>query len=59
MEFTFPASQININKMNNTDPSKKPEVLVKDKQSLLLIRHAPCYSYIQSSPVKVFAVTEE
>jgi hypothetical protein len=28
------------------------------KQFLLLIRHPPYYSYIQASPVKVFAVME-
>ena len=26
---------------------------------LLLIRHPPCYSYIQSSPVKILTVIEE
>jgi hypothetical protein len=31
-------------------------VLVKGKQFLLLIRHPPCYTYIQSSPVQVFAM---
>jgi hypothetical protein len=34
-------------------------VLAKGKQFLLLIRHSPCYSHIQSSPVKVFAVVVE
>jgi len=34
-------------------------MLVKDKEFLLLIRHIPCYSYIQSSLVKVLAVIEE
>ena len=29
-----------------------PQVLAKGKQFLLLIRHPPCYSYIQSSQVK-------
>ena len=32
--------------------------LAKSKQFLLLIRHLPCYSYIQSSPVKVLWVIE-
>jgi hypothetical protein len=43
-------------------PHQKPEwtqVLAKSKQFLLLISHLPCYSYIQSSPVKVLAVIEE
>ena len=35
------------------------QVLAKGKQFLLLIRHPPCYSYIQSSPVKVLAVRKE
>jgi hypothetical protein len=34
-------------------------VLVKGKQFVFLIRHPPCYSYIQSSLVKVLAVIEE
>jgi hypothetical protein len=34
-------------------------MLAKGKQVVLLIRHPPCYSYIQSSPVKVLAVIEE
>jgi hypothetical protein len=35
------------------------QVLTKGKPLLLLIRHPPCYSYIQLSPVKLFAVIEE
>ena len=31
------------------------QVLAKSKQFMLLIRHLSCYSYIQSSPVNVFA----
>ena len=34
-------------------------MLTKGKQFLLLIRHLSCYSYIQSSPVKILAVIEE
>jgi len=34
-------------------------VLAKGKQFLLLIRHPPGYSYIQSSPVKVLELIEE
>jgi hypothetical protein len=34
-------------------------MLVKGKLLLLLIRHPPCYSYLQSSPVKVLTVIEE
>ena len=49
--------------MSNTNPIKKKQmwtqVLVKGKQFLLLTRHSPCYSYKQSSPVKVLAVIEE
>jgi len=46
--------------MRNTDSTKKTEVVLpKGKQFLLLIRHPPCYSYIQSSPVKVLTVIEE
>jgi hypothetical protein len=43
----------------NTDPPKtgsETRVLVKGKQFLLLIRHSPCYTYIQSSSVQVFAM---
>ena len=32
------------------------QVIAKDKQLLLLIRHSPFYSYLQSSPVIVMAV---
>jgi hypothetical protein len=49
-------------KMSNTDPSKNQSwthMLKKGKQFLLLIRHPPCYSYIQSISVKVLAVIEE
>jgi hypothetical protein len=44
-----------------TQPEERDwtQMLVTDKQFLLLIRHRPCYSYIQSSPVKVLAVIEE
>jgi len=35
------------------------KVFAKSKHLLLLIRHTPCYLYIQSSPIKVFAVIEE
>jgi len=28
-------------------------MLARDKQFLLLIRHPPCYSFIQSGPVKI------
>jgi hypothetical protein len=38
-----------------TDPTEKPwwtRELAKGKQFLLLIRHPPCYSYIQSIPVR-------
>jgi hypothetical protein len=48
--------------MSKTDLIKNQgqiQVLAKDKQLLLLIRHSPCYSYLQSSPVKVLAVIEE
>jgi hypothetical protein len=48
--------------MRNTDPLKNwacNEVLGKGKLFLLLIRHPPCYSFIQSSLVKVLAVIEE
>jgi hypothetical protein len=31
----------------------------KVKQFLLLIKHPPCYSYIQSGPVKILSVIEE
>jgi hypothetical protein len=41
--------------MSNTDSTKKL-VLAKVKQFLFLIRHPSCYSYIQSSPVKVLVV---
>jgi hypothetical protein len=32
--------------------------VISGKQFLLLIRHPPYYSYLQASPVKVFAVME-
>jgi hypothetical protein len=35
------------------------QVLVNGKQFLLLRRHSPCYSYIQSSSVKVLTVIEK
>ena len=35
------------------------QVLAKGRQFLLLIKHPPCYSYIQSSPVNVLVVIEE
>ena len=48
------------NKISNTDHTIKPlEVLAKGKPFLLLIRHPSCYSYIQSSPLKILAVIEE
>ena len=34
-------------------------MLAKGKPFLFLIRHPPCYSYIQSSLEKVLAVIEE
>ena len=34
-------------------------MLAKDKQLLLLIRHSPFYSYLQSSPVIVMVVIKE
>jgi hypothetical protein len=34
-------------------------MLAKGKRFLLLIRHPLCYSYIQSSPVKVLAIIKE
>ena len=34
-------------------------MLAKGEQSLFLIRYMPCYSYTQSSPVKVLAVIED
>ena len=39
-------------------PHQKPE-MNSVAQFLLLIRHPPCYSYIQSSSVKFLAVIEE
>jgi len=53
---------------NTTHKTKMPDhtknrgwthVLAKGKQFLFLIRHPPCYSYIQSIPIKVLAVIEE
>ena len=43
-------------------PPKKPVVnsgVREGKQFLLLIRYPSCYSYIQSSPVRILAVIEE
>jgi hypothetical protein len=37
--------------MKSTDPTKNrgwTQVLTKSKQFLLLVRHLPCFSYIQS-----------
>jgi hypothetical protein len=52
-----------LKKRRNTDSTKKnrgwTQVLVKGKQFLLLIRHPLCYSYRQSTPVKVLTVIEE
>jgi hypothetical protein len=48
-------AKITTQKTKNTDLTKcrgSPQVLAKGKQFLLLIRHPPCYSYIQSSQVK-------
>jgi hypothetical protein len=42
--------------MSITEPTKKPRVnswIGKGNQFLFHRRHPPCYSYIQSSPVKV------
>ena len=38
---------------------KWTQMLAKFEQFLLLIRHPPCYLYIQSSTVQVLAVIEE
>jgi hypothetical protein len=45
--------------MSNTNPTKIPGMNSKGEQFLLFRRHPPCYSYMQSSPVKVLAVIEE
>jgi hypothetical protein len=45
--------------MSNRNLTKIPGMNSKGKQFLLLRRHPPCYSYIQSSLVKVLAVIEE
>jgi hypothetical protein len=48
--------------MGNTDTTKKRGEIRcsrKNKQLLLLIRHSPFYSYLQSSPVIVMAVIKE
>jgi hypothetical protein len=37
----------------------RTHVLANNKKFLLLIRHPPCYSYIQTSPVKFLAVIEQ
>jgi len=45
-------------KMSNTDYIRNrgwTQVLVNDKQFHVLIKHPPCYSYIQSKPVKELA----
>jgi hypothetical protein len=46
-----------LKRWTTRNPSKTR--LAKSKQSLFLIRHRPCYSYIQSSPVKVLAMVAE
>ena len=50
-------------KMSNKDPTGELRMRTlgsrRDKQFLLLITHPLCYSYIQPSPVKVFALIEE
>ena len=45
-------------KMGNTDHTKKHWGELR-RSRRLLIRHPPCYSYIQSSMIKVLAVIEE
>jgi hypothetical protein len=49
--------------MSNRDPTGGLRMRTlgsrRDKQFLLLITHPLCYSYIQPSPVKVFALIEE
>jgi len=44
--------------MCNTDPTKIPGENSGARKFPLLIRHPPCYSYIQTSPVKFLAVIE-
>jgi len=51
-----------IKKMCNMDPAKNRgwiQVLAKGKQFLLHIKHMPCYSYIQSNPLKVLTAIGE
>jgi hypothetical protein len=43
-------------KMSNTDPTKN-QILAKGKQFLPLIRHPPCYSYIQDVFDTIYANT--
>jgi len=48
--------------MSNTDPTKfrkLTRVFAKGKQMLYLIRRPMCYSYLQSSSIKVLSVLEE
>ena len=48
--------------MSNTDPTKKPKGNAGAREEYALTasdKVTPCYSYIQSSTVKVLAVIEE